>query len=528
MSEENRPKNIAFWCIVFAVFLLTRLPAMSHYLSIDNVNLAFALENFDPRIHQPQPPGYPLFVLFTRILNVLFHDAEKTFALTSILVSALCLPLAYALGRRMFNSFVGRAAVFLLLVSPPFWYGTLEGPLRPCLALFSLLTAYCAWRCWQGETSFMIWGALALGIGSGFRPDLGVYLFPVWLLSAWMGTRSFGAVVRGLVVLTVVVLSWLGGMAYAVGGLRELYNLNIEYVVSQSRGESVVMGAAQSGWIRQMSRLVVWNGTIVLASLVAIPLAFQHRKRLAAGPGALMFMVAWLVPGFAFQALIHVADPGHTLFSIPAMCLVAAFLIHSASHYSDSARDALLAASLIFNMTVFLSFYPLPAAAEPAGGLHSLKNAFVFASFETSIGELRYMESAATQTMAELKEVTKTDRPLVIVTSDIDVENWFMNWRIARYYMPNIEMWVVADQETPRRVEHIKRDKTLSTGVGIPVPLPVGSRVIWLIEKDGPFHRALKQAQPNLAGGNVLPYTDVDSGAQPFRVMDVAFTPQSF
>src|SRR5262245_30911756 len=124
-----------FWFLVLALLLVTRLPAAAQYLSIDNVNLAFALDNFDPRIHQPQPPGYPFFVLFARIINFFFHDVEKTFLAVSLLVSALCLPVLYALGKRMFDPWVGKAAVLLLLLNPVFWHSGLDGPLRPNLAL---------------------------------------------------------------------------------------------------------------------------------------------------------------------------------------------------------------------------------------------------------------------------------------------------------------------------------------------------------------------------------------------------------
>jgi 4-amino-4-deoxy-L-arabinose transferase-like glycosyltransferase len=224
-------------------------------LSIDNVNLAFALEKFDPRAHQPQPPGYPLFVLFNRAVNVIFHDAETTFAVTGLVVSALCLPIVCAVGTGMFAHWVGRASVLLLLLAPPFWYASQEGPLRPHLALFSLLTAYGCWRCWNGEKRFALWSAIVLGIGAGFRPDLGGYLFPLWILSAWMGTRSIVSVLKGLVVMAAVVFAWLGGMAYVVGGFHELYRLNVDYVAYQSAGQTVA---------RQLSRLVIWNGTAIL------------------------------------------------------------------------------------------------------------------------------------------------------------------------------------------------------------------------------------------------------------------------
>src|SRR5262249_45137338 len=118
---EERQDYRFFWVAVIALLLVTRVSAMSTYLSIDNVNLAFALEKFDPRVHQPQPPGYPFFVFFGQILNFIFRDAERTFAIMSIVTCGLCLPVAFALGKRMFSEWAGRAAVLLLLLNPVFW-----------------------------------------------------------------------------------------------------------------------------------------------------------------------------------------------------------------------------------------------------------------------------------------------------------------------------------------------------------------------------------------------------------------------
>ena len=60
MEDRHDPK--VFWIVMVVLLLLSRIPAMATYLSIDNVNLAFSLHKFDPRVHQPQPPGYPFFV----------------------------------------------------------------------------------------------------------------------------------------------------------------------------------------------------------------------------------------------------------------------------------------------------------------------------------------------------------------------------------------------------------------------------------------------------------------------------------
>src|SRR5437867_12002752 len=119
---DERQVYTTFAILILALLLLTRLSSMAEYFTIDNVNLAFSIEKFDPRIHQPQPPGYPFFVFFARMVKVVFHDAERTFIAVSLLVGAASLCAAYALAGRMFSRWAGAAAAFLLLVNPVFWH----------------------------------------------------------------------------------------------------------------------------------------------------------------------------------------------------------------------------------------------------------------------------------------------------------------------------------------------------------------------------------------------------------------------
>src|SRR2546426_8196533 len=107
------------WIVMLALLLLTRIPAMSNYLSIDNVNLALSLEKFDPRISQPQPPGYPFFVAFGRLVNFIFRDVGRTFVVIPILVTGLSLLAAFRLGSRMFSPWAGVAGGLFVFFFPP-------------------------------------------------------------------------------------------------------------------------------------------------------------------------------------------------------------------------------------------------------------------------------------------------------------------------------------------------------------------------------------------------------------------------
>ena len=504
---EERQDYKVFWIVVFALLLLTRIPAMANYMSVDNVNLAFSLDKFDPRIHQPQPPGYPFFVGFARIVNFVLRDPERSFIAISLLVSAGSLLTAFSLGRRMFSPWAGAAGAFLLLVNPVFWHSSLDGPLRPNLALFSLLTAYCGWRCWNGEKQFAMWGAAALGIGSGFRPDLIVFVFPVWLISTWVGTRSWQAVLKGLAVLAAIVALWVGALIIAMGGLRSFLDIMFGYAVDQSRSESIVLGSSILAWLRQVNRLVIWNGLAVISWIWALPFYFRNRDRLPITSAQGIFLFFWLVPGLIVQALIHVAAPGHTLFSVAALCVLGGYVLSVVR-----GRDLVLTFAIVLSVMLFLDYLPLPADAEASLGQRqpSIKNAVLFGTFESSLGQVRYLDDVTRTTLKEIAEFTPKDRPSMIVTTDAYIDQWFMNWRIGRYYLPDRDFWVLLKGGVRTSVQRIRRDAVIETLVNTPVTLPIkkGSRIIWLIEPQSEFYRKLSSLY-KLNGGRYVFYTDM-------------------
>lgn len=509
-----------FWGLLIALLLLTRVPLASQYLSIDNVNLAFALEKFDPRIHQPQPPGYPFFVAFSRAVNLIFHNPERTFLVVSLLVSALCLPVIYLLGARMFSSWAGRAAALLLLLNPVFWNTGLDSPLRPNLALFALLTALCCWRCWKGEKHFLIWGAIALGIGSGFRPDLLLYLFPLWLLSSWIGTKSYKSVAVGLAVLAGIVLVWVGALVLAVDGVRPLLHLTATYLLEQSRSESVILGAR--AWFLLSTRLLVWNGLGVIGWIWAIPIYFLHRDRILVRSSQGLFFMAWLLPGLTFQALVHVQEPGHTLFSAPALCLVGGYVLSLVSF-----KETALAFALVLDTLLFMGYLPLPPANQPHHWWSRAENTVAQLTFESSAEMVRWLDGTSRETLAEAGQFMASDRPSVFVTTDVHTYNWFMNWRIARYYLPQENFWVVDDHSAEPKALHIMRDRVLESRAGpsTTIPVPRGGRVLWLLENGAAFQTAAKTVQ-TLSGGPYIYYTDIAMDARPFAIDKYNFVPR--
>ena len=297
----------------------------------------------------------------------------------------------------------------------------------------------------------------------------------------------------------------------------------VGYAVDQSQGESVVFGSGVVAWLRQVNRLVIWNGLGVLSWIWVLPLYYKNRDRMAAVSSQAKFVFVWLVPGLIVQALIHIAAPGHTLFSIPIACVAGAYVISRVR-----ARDLILASALVLNVMFFLNYFSLPAdASVPAAQrTPSIKNAFLFGTFETSLGQIRWLDDVSGTTLRELQEFTSKDRPSIIITTDTYVDQWFMNWRIGRYYLPERDFWVLYSNGSTTGVQHIRRDKVIEKFESDSVELPIASnsRVLWLVEPQSDVFKQLDSVY-KLNGGRYVFYTDIAGDSPSVRLKGVEIVP---
>ncbi len=519
--------NLSVLVGTLVLILISRLPIRPSALSFDNVNFAFALERFDPWMHQPQPPGYPFFIAEARLVNFVFHDAQTSFLFISTLVVWLSAVLAFALGRRIFGAAAGALGALLLIFNPTLWYSGLDSPLRPHLAFFSLLMGYFCWRMWNGEPKFALVSALALGIGGGFRPDLLVYLFPLWCAAMWKSGNSIHAWIRGIGIICGVTVLWLGATAYAVGGLDRFALLMWVYSFS-AMTESASVLLQISGWdgLRHVLHMIAWNGVGMLSWAWIIPLWLFARRRRGVNKGPGMFLAVWVVPGMIAQAVVHVAAPGHTLFSVAAFCIAGGYAIASTCEalFDDLAsRFEIVAAGLavVANVLLFFNVIPMPAPRPEQLVYTSLRDGI----HETTFDELRSSNQLSEASIRELKDLVRVDRPAVVVSTLGSPRHFrFLNSRIASYYAGDQDFWVVVDEENPPRASHIRGKDLIEIRYGSVVKVPVlkGARIIWLMDPSSPFRAAVSKAVALKQDGNLF-YTDLDPGTSDFRVDNFQF-----
>jgi hypothetical protein len=478
----------------FTVLLVavTRLPFFPpHLYSFDSVNLALALERFDPTLHQPQPPGYPLFVLEARLVNGLLGSAEQTFAVLGLLVSGLAVGMLYLVGKELFSPGAGMVAAALLFVNPAFWYGTLTSPLRPHLALASAVAAYFCWRAKRGDPWPLYAASLALGVGGGARPELFLLLLPLWIWAAWQ-TRERNVVVRSALILAGFGLLWTAVLVVASGGPQRLLAYFADYARVQTEYTSIALEPSSS-WRRAAGRAVLWTSLGAIPWLWALPFGWLGRRQVPQWERKLLFLTIWFLPAFLFHLAVHVGDPDHTLVTIPVVGLLGGFCL-DAARQRIGLRIAvpLVAFVLLGNLLLFFVQFPFPQGPEGGAfrGLASLKDAFLGSAYESSYHRVRFIDQRTRlglQGIADLK--SQTDRPVVVI--------WARDgepvWRKLAYYLPGQPVYVLAE----------KGDAGAS---GAEARLYLGNRLVTRYTGQAPFRLSVEKEARLIwvAGGNTV------------------------
>jgi hypothetical protein len=385
------PKSFLALCFaVFALLLIvSRWPLTPRQLfSWDDVNFAYAIGKFDIRANQPQPPGYPVFVLETRILNRLrVKQPDINFRILALLGSIAAVWLLFWAGNLVLGGNAGFWAACLMLFHPSFWFAGITSPVRVQLAMVSLGVAGACWQGMKGPGPWLYWSAIALGIGAGIRPELGPLLLPLWLWSVLRGEPSWPRRIAAGGVLTVAVLAWLVPLVYSASGLVAFFRTCWLYLSDQASLTSGLFGADSGQVLATLCYLAVWAGSGVLAYTLPALLAWKRQDGFGFNPRQIAFLLIWILPLAGFALLVHIGDPGHALAMVPVVCLVGGRLIDRAVQRwtNELSRFELVSVvgllfglqALFFEASHLAQFLLLPVLGLAAGAVRLLQRRYV-------------------------------------------------------------------------------------------------------------------------------------------------------
>lgn len=289
----------------------------------DAVQFALAVQHFDLHAHQPHPPGYILYVLLGRLLNLGVGNPSVALSLLSVLFSMAAAPLLYGLCRRIFeDNSVALGAVAFILGSPlALYYGSTGLTYVPEMALGIGV----AWLAWNVRQEKAVRPALFLGITLGVLGGLrqtGLHLLlPLCAWALWGAPRKVWlAFALGLL---GTCLLWAAPLVAMSGGLAAYLSENS--LLAQDVAERTsILDAGATG--------VLLNLTIVGMSLMAgvafalVPLGVWALRlvRFSLGPSLKGFLLWWTIPPLVFFALSHIGQAGYVLLVLPPILMLAA------------------------------------------------------------------------------------------------------------------------------------------------------------------------------------------------------------
>ena len=344
------------------LILITRVPFITDYLyNWDAANFALGIGRFDVSQHQPHPPGYPYFVWTAALLDLLLRDANLSLVLVSIALQIAAVIGIYCFATALLSPMAGLASALLLAFSPTFWtYGEIALTYS-ALATFSVLTAYFAYQTAYLRRDRLLACALSYAVGTGFRPDLALFVAPLLLLACYR--RPSSKAILGLAVAGIGILCWIVPTALLSGGFPSyLSTLSAYFGADVFERYAPTANGIEALFVnvRDTSQYLFY--ALYAAAAVVLPgagifLWRVWRRHDWSLPG---FFALWVAPMAIFYLLLHVGDPGYVFSVLPAAILAGvagwSWVLVSARRERRIAAGVLLAFVLLCNMFIFLGY----------------------------------------------------------------------------------------------------------------------------------------------------------------------------
>ncbi|HEU5316545.1 MAG TPA: glycosyltransferase family 39 protein [Chloroflexota bacterium] len=410
---------------------LSRIPFRSRTLfAWDSANFALALDRYNVAFHQPQPPGYPVYVASARVLHALMGDANAAYVWLSVVASGLAVTCLTLAADRLYGRRTAVLAAVLLATSSLLWG---QGVVAYPYAFLTLFSALVAWLCMLIRESGAAWlvpvTAGAIALGAGFRSELLPFLSPLWLYASLSARRSLRdrltLLALGFGVMGIVVLAWYVPMVVLSGGWSAYQAASggyYAYFIQTTSGA----GKLLLGVLENTRALVgfLYNGLgLALMPMVYFIGRYFSPPRVVAD-ARVRFVLLWLGPPLVFYVTVHIGNPGYVLSLLPALSVYAAEAVLG---LLEDVREALRSRG----------GWVLPAAGLAVAAIGVSNTALFFAANgEGRWKEISQIDRIFERQLAEIRRAYPPESTLIVA---------YDRSRQYRYYLPQHKIELLFD-----------------------------------------------------------------------------------
>jgi hypothetical protein len=476
----------ALYLAVLLVFIL-KFQLRSRLLSWwDSAQFALALEHYNVVQHRPHPPGFPLYILWGKLLDYFTHDPNFSFVLLGLILSTLTAILIVRFVSSWLNSpTAGYIAGCLYAFAPLTIYHELKALTYVASAFFSILVAWESYRILFKKEGNGLRLAFFLGLMGWIRPFESILLIP---LAIWAVSRQgTGRLIIGSIIYIFMQVAWIVPVAMLSGGFGPYWS---ELIAEGGKHERAI----QSVIADPMHNLITCWGAIyyylrqsfpfwavfLIVPLISLIIGFKkHRKKAA-------FIILWIGPAMVLYSINYVNYAGILLFLSPTIALLIGSGLNNLTGFLERSRIKLLSyrfrqneinklLAVIIALHLLIIFFSVDIQLFGENHRKYDPDGFNYHRMLASDGYV-YM---LTDSVIELSD-NLGGYDSVLIMSDLD-------YRVLMYYLPNHEvLWTRylsqkesgSDGVTKLAKDRVDREIQLK-------PVEYKNAKYWIYELDG-------------------------------------------
>ena len=323
--------------VLVAISLAIRVPFRSRFAyHWDSAQFALAIQHFDVSLSLPHLPGYFLYVMLGRLVNLIVGEPHASLVWMSVVAGAALAGLGYLLATALWGRDCGLVTGCLLASSPLCWF---QSEVALTTIIDSAIVTAAALVCWRaigrgGGWPWVFTMAVMFAFDAGVRPQTSPALFVLWLYTFSKFPRGRRRrVLVGLLLVALFCAAWFVPMVQLSGGLGRYLRLY---------PPRMRMNASLTPWSGGTEALSVdvafivcscWIGLLGAGLLGGLEVMLRVVRRTDARASyvryhdQLWLLAVWIVPMVALGFAAFTTMPGYVLNYFPAVAILAGFAV---------------------------------------------------------------------------------------------------------------------------------------------------------------------------------------------------------